>query len=210
MYYSYLIAVVLAYVIGSIPTAVWIGRKYYNTDIREHGSGNAGATNTFRVLGVKAGIIVLVIDVLKGFFAVIFSYLIAKQIGVQEEDLLRIIAGLSAVMGHIYPLFADFRGGKGVATIMGAVLGINPIASVVAIVVFVSVLIIFKYVSLGSVLAGLTFPITVFVFQPDADIFMRLFSIFVTVMLILNHFSNIKRLWNKTENKTYLFGSKKK
>ncbi|MDD4746961.1 MAG: glycerol-3-phosphate 1-O-acyltransferase PlsY [Salinivirgaceae bacterium] len=210
MFYSYLIAVVLAYVIGSIPTAVWIGRRYYNTDIREHGSGNAGATNTFRVLGVKAGIIVLVIDVLKGFCAVIFSYLIAKQIGVHEEDLLRIIAGLSAVMGHIYPLFADFRGGKGVATIMGAVLGINPIASIVAIIVFLSVLIIFKYVSLGSVLGGLTFPITVFVFQPEANIYMQLFSIFVTVMLILNHFSNIKRLWNRTENKTYLFGNKKK
>ncbi|MDD2564661.1 MAG: glycerol-3-phosphate 1-O-acyltransferase PlsY [Salinivirgaceae bacterium] len=210
MFYSYLIAVVLAYVIGSIPTAVWIGRRYYNTDIREHGSGNAGATNTFRVLGVKAGIIVLVIDVLKGFCAVIFSYLIAKQIGVHEEDLLRIIAGLSAVMGHIYPLFADFRGGKGVATIMGAVLGINPIASIVAIIVFLSVLIIFKYVSLGSVLGGLTFPITVFVFQPEANIYMQLFSIFVTVMLILNHFSNIKRLWDRTENKTYLFGNKKK
>ena len=191
MYYSYLAALILAYCIGSIPTAVWIGKKFYNTDVRDHGSGNAGATNTFRVLGKKAGIIVLCIDIIKGFLAVIFSYLLATVIGCDNYTVLRIIAGLAAVLGHIFPLYAGFRGGKGVATILGAVFGINPLASIIAIIVFLLILIIFNYVSLGSILAGLTFPVTVFIIQSSNDLIMQLFSIFVSIMLVLNHISNM-------------------
>ncbi len=210
MDYSYILAVLLAFTLGSIPTAVWIGKRFYNIDVREHGSGNAGATNTFRVLGQKAGIIVLSIDILKGFLAVFLSQLAALYLGCGNMTLLKIVAGISAVLGHIFPLFAGFRGGKGVATILGAVFGINPLASTIAIVVFLTILIITKYVSVGSMLAGSTFPFTVYFIQGNDDVFMLVFSILVVIMLVFSHKTNIKRLKNKTENKTYLFAPKKR
>jgi glycerol-3-phosphate acyltransferase PlsY len=210
MDYSFLVAIVLAYVFGSIPTAVWIGKRFYNIDVREHGSGNAGATNTFRVLGQKAGIIVLSIDIVKGFLAVFLSQLIAQYMGCQNLTLLKILAGIFAVVGHIFPLFAGFRGGKGVATILGAVFGINPLASLIAVVVFLIVLIITKYVSVGSMMGGSTFPITVLLIQGNDDILMVVFSFLVVIMFIYTHWSNFKRLRNKTENKTYLFTPKKR
>ncbi len=214
MDYSYIISVILAYFLGSIPTAVWIGKKYYNIDVREHGSGNAGATNTFRVLGKKAGSIVLAIDIIKGFLAVYLSQLIANSLGCERINIVKIIAGISAVIGHIFPILADFRGGKGVATILGAVIGINPFASLIAVVVFIVALIITKYVSVSSLIAGLSFPFTVFFIQfSNQDIFtlsMQIFSIMVVVMLFYTHRTNIKRLMMGNENKIYFLKPKKR
>ncbi len=203
------IAFVTAYLLGSIPTAVWIGKIFYGIDVREHGSGNAGATNTFRVLGKRSGIIVLTIDVLKGFAAVSMAAIIAVEGGYNDLSWIRIIAGLLAVIGHIFPIFAQFKGGKGVATILGAVFGINPIASVVASVTFLIILLIAKYVSVGSMLASTTFPIIVFFVQADQTLWMKIFSVFVPVAMVLTHQSNIKRLKEGKENKTYLFKTKK-
>lgn len=213
MDYSFLIAILFGYMFGSIPTAVWIGKKYYNIDVREHGSGNAGATNTFRVLGKKAGSIVLALDIIKGFLAVFLTEQVAYNFGCDRINIVKIIAGLFAVIGHIFPLFAQLRGGKGVASILGAVIGINPLASLIAVLIFLIVLFITKYVSLGSLIAGFSFPLTVFFIQNDTEIYttsMQIFSIIVVVMLTYTHRSNIKRLLKGNENKIYFFKPKQK
>jgi len=208
MDFSFIVAIILAYLIGSIPTAVWIGKKYYGVDVRDYESGNAGATNTFRVLGKKAGIVVLIIDILKGFIAVYLTQLVAQSLGSDRINIVKIVAGASAVLGHVFPLFAEFRGGKGVATVLGAVIGINPLASLVAVLIFIVVLIATKYVSLGSLIGGISFPLTVFFIQHNnEEIFtlsMQIFSIAVVVMLFYTHRTNIKRLLLGKENKTYI------
>src|SRR4051812_41398356 len=158
-------ALVLAYLLGSIPTAVWIGRAFYNIDVREYGSGNAGATNTFRVLGKKAGIPVMLLDILKGWTATNLAYFI----GFSTTGAINSIAytnyalalGVAAVMGHLFPIFAGFRGGKGVATLFGMILAIHFHAALLCVVVFVVVLLITKYVSLSSIAAAFTYPIGV-------------------------------------------------
>ena len=199
MDFSFIVATILAYLLGSIPTAVWIGKRYYGVDVRDYESGNAGATNTFRVLGKKAGIIVLIIDILKGFLAVYITQLVAQSLGSERINIVKIVAGASAVLGHVFPLFAEFRGGKGVATVFGAVIGINPLASFIAVLIFVLVLLITKYVSLGSLIGGISFPLTVFLIQHNnEEIFtlsMQIFSIAVVVMLFYTHRTNIRRLY---------------
>lgn len=212
MSFEIIILLILAYIIGSIPTAVWVGKRFYKIDVREHGSGNAGATNTFRVLGKKAGIPVLLIDILKGYLAV-------KLVGIQSVyeiseiipyTNLKLAFGFSAVVGHIFPLFAGFRGGKGIATLLGIVLAIHLQAALGAIAVFLVVLLITKYVSLGSILAGIIFPILViFVFKTEVPSLM-IFSSVVAILIVLTHQKNIERLLKKNENKTYLIKSKRK
>lgn len=208
MFTSYLFAglsFAAAYLLGSIPTSVWIGRRFYGVDVREHGSRNAGATNTFRVIGRRAGAAVLCIDTAKGAAAVLLNDLAVGQCGLADlQTPLNIVAGLCAVAGHIYPVFAGFKGGKGVATMLGVVVGINPLASAVGVGCFLAVLLALHYVSLGSVVAGLSFPLTAFALEHE-DWTMRLFSIFVAVMLVLTHKSNLKRLRAGTENKVYLW-----
>ncbi|HON18828.1 MAG TPA: glycerol-3-phosphate 1-O-acyltransferase PlsY [Salinivirgaceae bacterium] len=199
------ISLLLSYLLGSIPTAVWIGKSFYGIDVRQHGSGNAGATNTFRVLGKRPGIVVLLIDVLKGFAAVVVAGEIMHLAGIDELSWIKIVAGLVAVVGHIFPIFAQFKGGKGVATILGAVFGINPLASLIALIVFSIILITTHYVSLGSILASMTFPLIVFFIQHEPSIWMKSFSIFVPIMMILTHRPNIERLRHGKENKTYIF-----
>jgi len=199
-----------AYLLGSLPFSIWIGKAFFGIDVREHGSGNAGATNVMRVLGVKTGVPVLLMDMLKGWFAVNLSHL---QTAIPEEDekwmLLRIGLGILAVTGHIWPVFAGFRGGKGVATITGVALALHPIATVFSLLVFIFVLLIFKYVSLASVSAGLMFPFWVIFFPGSPYISMKIFAVCGAMLLVYTHRSNIKRLLKGEENKAgFLFRKK--
>lgn len=197
---------IFAYLLGSIPTAVWISKWFYGFDIRTKGSGNAGATNTFRVLGTKAGVIVLLLDILKGFLAVYVNRIIAQQ----NVTLICILAGAFAVTGHIFPLFAQFKGGKGVATMLGVVIGINFTASLIAMAVFIIILLSTNYVSLGSLSGAVSFIITVLIANGFNDVTMLIFAVSVSVVVCLCHISNIKRLLNGVENKTYIFKKRDK
>ncbi|MCK4919482.1 MAG: glycerol-3-phosphate 1-O-acyltransferase PlsY [Bacteroidales bacterium] len=205
-----IIAGLLAYLTGSIPTSVWVGRGFFGIDVREHGSGNAGATNTMRVLGVKVGIPVLIFDLFKGWVAVKYaSFFNIFPSGSQELMILGIVLGMLAVVGHIYPVFVEFRGGKGVATIFGVFLSLALLPTLSAAAVFLIVLLIFKYVSLGSIIAGISFPIWIdFVFD-SSYLSLRIFSIIVSVLLVVTHMKNIKRLIRAEEEKaSFLFKKK--
>lgn len=202
-----LILVLIAYLFGSIPTSVWIGKFFYNIDIREFGSGNAGATNTFRVLGKKAGVPVLIIDILKGTAAVALAYLSTFEIGSTEFINLQLGLGVTALIGHIFPVFAGFRGGKGVATILGIVVCILPLACSLSLIVFLVVLISSRIVSLSSMIAGISFPIILNIVLGNTNPILTVFSIVVAALLLITHRKNIVRLLNKQENKVNLFSS---
>lgn len=205
-------ALIAAYLLGSIPTAVWLGQAFYGIDVREYGSGNAGATNTFRVLGKKPGIIVMTIDIMKGFTATKLAYLIGLSVTGPKYSAqfvnYELALGVIAVMGHLFPIFAGFRGGKGVATLFGMVLAVNPLAALLCVTVFLTVLLISKYVSLSSICAGFTFPLgTVFVFQSSVKAEV-LYSICVCILILVTHQKNIERLLKGKESKVYLFKKK--
>lgn len=204
---EYLITGIISYLVGSVPTAVWIGKAWHNVDVREHGSNNAGATNTFRVLGKKAGIIVLSIDVAKGVLATVVPFAVLALIKNADSslELLRIEAAVLAIIGHIFPLFAQFKGGKGVATSLGVIVGIQPMAAAICIGLFMIVFISSKYVSLGSIAASLLFPVTVFFLEPGSVIVFW-FSVALSGGVIFAHKKNIVRLMNGTESKMNLFG----
>lgn len=202
--------IILAYLIGSVPTAVWIGKRFYGIDVREFGSGNAGATNTFRVLGRKAGIPVLIIDILKGSLAVALSFLSAYAYGSDEFINFQLELGVAALLGHIFPVFAGFRGGKGVATILGIVVCILPVATSICLLVFLFSLFSSRIVSLSSMLAGVSFPIVLNLILGNTNPVLTTFSIVVALMLIITHRKNIKRLLNKQESKIQLFAVKNK
>ena len=160
----------LAYFLGSIPSAVWIGRTYYGVDVRNEGSKNAGATNTFRVLGKKAGIIVLLMDIAKGVLAVTLPIIINDLGDFLWDDNevihFQLVAAISAILGHVFPLFAGFKGGKGVATSLGVIVAIHPMTAVICFILFFIVFLIFNYVSLGAICASIAFPIVIhFVFK---------------------------------------------
>jgi glycerol-3-phosphate acyltransferase PlsY len=192
----------LAYFIGAIPSAVWIGRIFYGKDVREYGSGNAGATNTFRVLGKKAGIIVMLIDVLKGLIATsLASWMVTKGI-VSIDDLLlykivfyKLIFGSLAVLGHIFPIYVGFRGGKGVATLLGMMLAVNWVITTICVGIFILVLLLSKYVSLGSLLATLSFPLLLLLpyFRPD-DPVLIVFGFLMFIIVAITHQKNIQKL----------------
>ncbi|MBO0938052.1 glycerol-3-phosphate 1-O-acyltransferase PlsY [Fibrella sp. HMF5335] len=207
------VALLLAYLLGSIPTAVWYGRTFFNIDIRQHGSGNAGATNTFRVLGKRAGTIVMLVDVLKGFGAASLTFLLRREGTMTETELLAcaLIFGFVAVLGHLYPVFANFRGGKGVATLLGMVLAIRPDVAAVCIGVWLLVVIASQYVSLGSLLAALAFPVLLLlrVFgQPENPLLIG-FGFLVFLMVVITHKKNIGRLLQGNESRTVLIKMKK-
>ena len=209
---DYILFGLIAYILGSIPSAVWIGKKYYGVDVREQGSKNAGATNTFRVLGKNAGIIVLLMDVIKGVLAVSTPYFVNQFLNVNwtYEYLIHIqlIAALSAILGHVFPLFANFKGGKGVATSLGVIVALHPPTALVCFILFFIVFLVFNYVSLGAIVASISFPIVIyFVFNED-DVWLNLFSIFLGLAVIIAHKKNIKRLINKEEGKMSLFKKK--
>lgn len=203
--------IISAYLLGSIPTSVWVGKIFYGIDIREHGSGNAGATNTIRVLGWKAGLPVIIVDVLKGFAAVtLIRFVQSPPPGTDQFVNYQLMLGGAAVIGHIFPVFARFRGGKGVATLFGMVLAISPFSTMVCAGVFLITLFLTKYVSLSSILAGFTFPVAVIVIFHTSVTSMVVFSIAVSVLLLLTHQKNIRRLLRKEESKaTFLFRREK-
>jgi acyl phosphate:glycerol-3-phosphate acyltransferase len=204
------VLVLIAYLLGSIPTSVWIGKAFYNIDVREFGSGNAGATNTFRVLGKNAGIPVLIIDILKGTLAVALAYLSSYLSSSSEFINLEIGLGIAALIGHIFPVFAGFRGGKGVATILGIVICIVPLACSLALIVFLAVLFTSRFVSLSSMLAGISFPIFLNLVVGNTNPVLTIFSILVALLLIITHRKNIQRLLKNQESKISLFSQEVK
>jgi len=211
MHFVLLISIIIsAYLLGSIPTAVWVGKGFYGIDIRDHGSKNAGATNTIRVLGWKAGLPVMVIDILKGFAAVtLIRFVQSLAPGTDQFVNFQLILGGAAVIGHIFPVFARFRGGKGVATLFGMALAISPFSTLVCAGVFILTLFLTKYVSLSSILAGFTFPLAVIVIFHTSVTSMIVFSIAVSVLLVITHQKNIGRLLRREESKaTFLFTKK--
>ncbi|MCB0395809.1 MAG: glycerol-3-phosphate 1-O-acyltransferase PlsY [Flavobacteriales bacterium] len=195
----------LAYLLGSIPTSVWVGQVFYGIDIRDHGSGNAGATNTMRILGKKAGIPVLLFDVAKGIAAVYIPFLLPQYTPGNDEFVsVQLITGLGALIGHIFPVYVGFRGGKGIATLLGVVIAMHTPAAMVAIVVFTVVLLITGYVSLSSIIASLSFPISLITyFQPNQSAVI-LFSFFVVIMVLITHQKNLERLLRGQESKARL------
>ena len=203
--------IVLAYLLGSIPSAVWIGKKYYGVDIREHGSKNAGTTNMLRVLGRRAALPVFVLDFMKGFVAVAIIQLLKYDPVIGDNDLvnLKIVAVFAAVLGHIFPIFAGFRGGKGVATLVGAVTGIHPPIILLCFAVWLAVLMITHFVSLSSMIAGCCFPIFTLL-APKVNTYTSfvVFSFLTALLLIWTHRKNIKRLMNGTESKIYIWRPK--
>ncbi|PPA71941.1 glycerol-3-phosphate 1-O-acyltransferase PlsY [Jeotgalibacillus proteolyticus] len=192
--------ILLSYIIGSIPSGLWIGKTFYNKDIRDFGSGNLGATNTFRVLGVKAGAVVTVMDILKGTAAVLIALFAGK-----EE--LMLIAGIAAVIGHIFPIFANFRGGKAVATSSGVLLGYAPLLFVLVVLCFLIVLYLSNYVSLSSMTAGIFAVLYTIIFTDDLAL-LAIVSV-MTAFVIIRHRSNIKRIRDKTEPKITWMSKKK-
>ena len=206
-----IILLILAYLIGSIPSSVWIGRYFYNIDIREYGSRNAGATNTFRVLGVKAGIPVFFFDIFKGWGAIQLIHLSQYYIP-QTGDFINfeLLLGIAALIGHIFPVYVGFKGGKGVATLMGIVIAIHPYSAFISMGVFVITLLISRYVSLSSMLAGFSFPILIVVVFETTTPSLVIFSLIISVLLLFTHQKNIERLLSKEESKANLSIKKKK
>lgn len=192
---EYVIFGVIAYLLGSIPFALVVGRIGYKIDVREHGSGNLGATNAFRVLGTKAGIIVTLADILKGTIATLIPLVALTFIDI---DVNRLIIGIFAVLGHTYPVFAKFKGGKAVATSGGIILGVNPLLFLAILFTFILTLFLFKYVSLASMLTGVIASIISFFMH---DILLFVLILILTVFVIYRHRDNIKRIINKTEPK---------
>jgi glycerol-3-phosphate acyltransferase PlsY len=188
----------IAYLLGSIPFSVWIGKTFYGIDVREHGSGNAGATNTLRVLGKKTGFIVLFLDSLKGFLAAN----VVSVLDLDESLLLnyQMLFGMMAVIGHIYPIFAGFKGGKGIATLLGIVIAMSWKVSLVCMLCFVLTVWITRFISVGSMLTCILSPLFVLVIHGNEMVFIY-FCIVVALMVVYTHKSNIKRLLNGTENK---------
>ncbi len=211
-YYCAITMIIIAYLLGSIPSAVWIGKKYYGVDIREHGSRNAGTTNMLRVLGRRAALPVFALDFLKGFVAVTLVELLKYDDHVSDMWLinLKIIVVFAAVLGHIFPVFAGFRGGKGVATLVGAITGIYPPVVLLSLGVWFVVLLVSHYVSLASMVAGCCFPLLTLLFPKiNESVPFVIFSFVIAVLLLLTHRKNIQRLRAGTESKTYVWRPRK-
>ena len=185
-----ILIVLFAYLSGSISTAVWYGRIIHSVDIRKHGSGNAGATNSLRVLGKKAGVIVLIIDFLKGLLPV----LLAQYLGFDE--LIIALAGFAAVIGHLLPVFSNFQGGKGVATSMGVIIGILPVGALVCFIVFLIIVTLTKYVSLGSILGAASFPVFIILSPKIHSVILLIFGISLALLLV---FANLHHLQCKND-----------
>ncbi len=208
-----IIGTLLAYILGSIPSAVWFGKAMYGIDVREHGSGNPGATNTFRVLGKRAGIIVMLGDIIKGMLATSVAVLLLRLNFIEEQNLVtyKLVFGVVAVVGHIFSIFLQFKGGKGVATLLGMMIAIHYEVALLCIAVFLITLLVSKYVSLASIISALAFP-TFLLFVPrfqSTEPLLIIFGFFLFVVIVWTHNKNIKRIAGGQENKTYLLKSKK-
>lgn len=213
-YYCVFSMLILAYLFGSIPSAVWIGKRYYGIDIREHGSKNAGTTNMLRVLGRRAAFPVFVLDFFKGFVAVSLFSIMRYDADISQAWLinLKILGVFAAVLGHIFPIFANFKGGKGVATLVGAVTGIYPQIVFLSFAVWVLVFLFSHYVSLASMTAGCSFPLFVVIYSSsewsrigDVSFTFILFSFAMAFLLLWSHRKNIERLKAGTESKIYIW-----
>jgi glycerol-3-phosphate acyltransferase PlsY len=189
---DYVVFAIIAYLLGSIPSAIIVGKLGYNLDIREHGSGNMGATNAFRVLGIKPGIIVILSDILKGTIATLIPLF-------ADADVSRLAIGLFAVIGHTYPLFAKFKGGKAVATSGGIILGVSPLLFVITIATFLLTLKLSKFVSLSSMITGVVSTIVALILRENIGLIIVVGLL--TIFVFYRHKENIKRIKNKTEPK---------
>lgn len=187
-----IVLLIISYLVGSIPFSLLIGKFAFDKDLRKFGSGNLGSTNAFRILGKKAGIIILILDILKGAIPVLLGHLFAP------EYFHVFIFGLAAALGHVFSIFIKFKGGKAVATSGGAVLGFNPLLFLVLLAAFLITLKISKFVSLSSIVAAVTFVIASLVIQ---DMLMIVFSVFVAILVVYKHWSNIQRIKDGTEPK---------
>lgn len=210
---SLLLMVVISYLIGSIPTSIIAGKLLKGIDIRQHGSGNAGATNVFRVLGWKAGLVVLLIDMFKGWFPTVYVSQLGMDSGLAWQPInYQILAGVAAMFGHIWTIFAGFKGGKGVGTGAGMIIGLAPLPVLICLIVFIVTVALTRYVSLGSILASITFMVVVllqkYVFDIDISTQLLVFSVFVPILIVFTHRSNIQRLLKGQENKIQ-FGKSK-
>jgi len=204
-----IIFLIIAYLMGSVSSAVWLGRWMKGVDVRTLGSGNAGFANVMRNLGPVVGIPVLIIDTLKGYFAVQLAYLI-PGVGLDSDALyiMQIILGMAALIGHLFPIFTGFRGGKGVATGLGIVLALYPFGALLSFVVFLIAFLISQYVSLGSLMAGISFPVFVLFLFPGNNVPLIVFSWVVAALLLVTHQKNIDRILKGQERRAYLFRKK--
>ena len=194
--------IILAYLIGSIPTSVWVSKQFFDIDIREYGSGNAGATNTFRVLGSKWGSFVMLVDVIKGVVATSLYLLLPHYLTNElHQTNFMLGLGIASILGHIFPIWANFKGGKGVATLLGMAVAIQPIVAVCCIGVFLIVLFLTRFVSLSSILAGIAFMVFILFVFNEQPTFYRIFAVMVALMVVLTHQKNIGRILNGTESK---------
>ncbi|MCF8200790.1 MAG: glycerol-3-phosphate 1-O-acyltransferase PlsY [Bacteroidia bacterium] len=211
-----IVCALMAYLIGSIPSAIWVGRKFYGIDVREHGSGNAGATNVFRVLGKGPGTVVLLMDIIKGFLSVMLAYQMgyyfAEQ-GTQSSQMtgfFPVAFGVLSVVGHMLPIFAKFKGGKGVATLFGVIIALDPRVAGLALLVFVVVNIVTGYVSVGSLMAGLSIPVLFLQVFGYRDVSLIVFSVSVGILIVYTHRKNIRRLMAGEETKSRILVRKQK
>ena len=196
-------AVFLAYLVGSIPSAIWVSKWFFGVDVRDYGSNNAGATNTFRVIGKFAGFSVLFLDILKGWISVkiLTTYFFSATLQQDAFINMQLAIGISAVLGHVFPVYEQFQGGKGVATLMGIILAINFPAAIGCVIIFLLIFLITNFVSLGAITAAFCFPIfTIFVLKTESPSLIY-FSIFISILVIVTHKKNIERLLSGSENK---------
>ena len=214
MIYTIVVLVIVAYLLGSIPSAVWIGKHFYGIDIREHGSRNAGATNMLRVLGRRAALPVFVIDFIKGYVAVTLcnlaeflpQFLPGGEYGPGGIYIVKVGLVVAVVLGHIFPLFAGFKGGKGVATLAGAVMGVAPASVMLCLAVWVVVLMVSHYVSLSSMIAGACFPLFILLNpRTNTSLTLVIFAFVIAILLLITHRKNIARLRAGTESKIYIW-----
>ena len=194
--------ILIAYVLGSIPNALWVGKTFKNIDVREHGSKNTGSTNAARVLGPKLGVFTLILDILKGALPtylgiVLGADLLTRMTGIDKLDI--IVIGMAAILGHTFSLFLKFKGGKAVATTLGVFLVLVPYAILILLVVFFVIFGLTKYVSLASIVSAVALPITVYL--TTRHIPLTVLGIIIGLLVIIRHKENIKRLINGTESK---------
>ncbi|HBX66713.1 MAG: acyl-phosphate glycerol 3-phosphate acyltransferase [Balneola sp.] len=219
---SLLIVLLISYLLGSIPSSLWVGQIFHKMDIRNFGSGNLGSTNAFRNLGWKSGASVLVLDFMKGFVSSYWVAMYAFEIGSgpiappgwEADAFLKITCGLFAVVGHMFPVFANFKGGKGAATACGMLYGIEPISIGISSVVFITITLTTRYVSLASIVASFIYPISLLIMRYGFGYFVDgsiiIFAIFIAAGIIYKHKSNIRRLLDGNESKVDIYGKKDK
>ena len=201
-----IVSIIAAYFIGSIPTSIWIGKIFFKKDIREIGSGNAGATNSFRAFGWKTGVFVLLFDSFKGWAAVMLAGILMKEAPFELIANVKTFSAVAAVIGHIFPLYANFNGGKGVATLLGVGVALFPWQILIAVGVFLIVFFCTKIISVSSISAGICFPFIVW-FLPCAKqptLVMLLFAITAALLIVITHKKNIVRILNGEEKKLIL------